>query len=192
MQKAMIIILISGSLFLLFSCRQSYTPKPEGYFRVDFPEHRYQRYDSTCNFNFDYPVYAYLERDKTHMSEPCWFNLVYAPFDARLHLSYKSIQDIEHFYILLKDSREMAYKHTVKADAIQEDFIFTDKGVSGKMYQLSGSTATAVQFFVTDSIEHYLRGSLYFNCRINRDSLDPIIDFLEVDIKHMINSFEWK
>ncbi|MBT3302413.1 MAG: gliding motility lipoprotein GldD [Bacteroidetes bacterium] len=188
--------------FLLFSliiacgitsCRDTYTPKPPAYFRIDYPEHAYQHYDSSCNFVFDYPIYATLEDDKDRNSEPCWFNIVYTPFDARLHLSYKRVENLEHFFILTKDSRELVYKHTVKADAIRENLILTDQeGVSGKLYELDGSTATALQFFVTDSLQHFLRGSLYFNSQINRDSMDPIIDFLTVDIKHMINSLEWK
>lgn len=190
--KSLIIIFSLFIFFGFFSCKEAYTPKPPGYFRIEYPEHSYQLFDSSCHFTFEYPIYAQLEKDKSRNSEPCWFNIFYVPFEARLHLSYKQLDDIEHFYTLVRDSRDLVYKHSVKADAIGESFIQTDKGVTGKLYELEGSTASAVQFFVTDSISHYLRASLYFNSRINRDSLDPIIDFLKIDIKHMINSLEWK
>ena len=59
------------------------------------------------------------------------------------------------------------------------------------LYELEGNTASAVQFFLTDSTENYLRGALYFNVKTNRDSLQPVIDFLRIDINKFIKSFEW-
>ena len=186
------ILILFVLLLFLFACRENYTPKPKGYFRIDYPEHSYQNYQGECNFSFEYPLYAEVEPDKNRGAEPCWFNIHYLPFNARLHLSYKPVSGIEGFYKLTEDTRELVYKHAPKADAIKENLIQTDKGVSGMLYELEGSTATALQFFVSDSLTNYLRGSLYFDSRINRDSLEPIIDFLKVDIQHLINSFEWK
>ncbi len=95
------------AVFAVVSCKPVYTPKPQGYFRIDYPEHAYQTYDSSCTFTFEYPLYATLEDDKDRNAEPCWFNIVYEPFDARLHLSYKAVIDIEHFYSL-----EQRFKRT--------------------------------------------------------------------------------
>jgi len=57
---------------------------------------------------------------------------------------------------------------------------------------LEGNSASAVQFYLTDSVNHYLRGALYFNVKTNRDSLQPVLDFLRVDIDNFIKTFEWK
>ena len=86
----------------------------------------------------------------------------------------------------------MVYKHTVKAEEITENLIRTDNNVYGIYYELAGNTATALEFYVTDSTRHYLRGALYFKTRINRDSLDPMINFIKADVQKMIQSLKWK
>ena len=93
----------------------------------------------------------------------------------------------------ITDSRDLVYKHTVKAQGIEDTpFIHREESRFGMIYDLKGDVASAVQFFVTDSTTHFLRGSLYFNCRPNRDSLNPVIEFLREDIIHMIETTSWK
>jgi gliding motility-associated lipoprotein GldD len=94
---------------------------------------------------------------------------------------------------ILEDSRKLAYKHSIKADAIHEQmFIKPDKKVYGILYEIDGNAASSVQFFLTDSIKHYVRGALYFNIEPNKDSLAPVIKFIKEDITVMMESFEWK
>ena len=94
---------------------------------------------------------------------------------------------------ILPTSRTLVYKHTVKADGIEETpFINPGERKYGMVYDLSGDVASAVQFFITDSTNHFLRGSLYFNCPPNRDSLKPVIDFMREDIMHLIETIRWK
>jgi gliding motility-associated lipoprotein GldD len=68
----------------------------------------------------------------------------------------------------------------------------TPNGVSGVFFTVGGNAATAKQFFVTDSVHHFLRGALYFDASPNEDSLGIVNDFLQVDMKHLINTFRWK
>jgi gliding motility-associated lipoprotein GldD len=81
----------------------------------------------------------------------------------------------------------------MKADAINEHIIKNqaDK-IYGILYDLKGNTATSIQFYVTDSTNHYLRGSLYFSAEPNADSLAPLIDFFREDIVHLIETLKWK
>jgi gliding motility-associated lipoprotein GldD len=83
--------------------------------------------------------------------------------------------------------------HITKADAINEQLI-NDVGnrIFGILYDLKGNTASAVQFYVTDSVKHYLRGSLYFESEPNADSLAPVIDFFREDVIHLIETLKWK
>jgi len=175
----------------LSGCKENYTPKPHAYFRINFPQRNYKQYKSDCNFSFEIPVYSSVYPDSSKNAEPCWYNLYFTPFNAKLHLSYKAINETNELLILKEDARELVYKHTVKADEISENFVKTASGYTGILYELEGSTATAVSFYLTDSTSNFIRGSLYFSTRINRDSLDPIIDFLEADIKHLINTLKW-
>jgi gliding motility-associated lipoprotein GldD len=94
---------------------------------------------------------------------------------------------------MVEDSRELAIKHQIKASGLDQSEIRRDSAkVYGLIYDISGNTASSMQFFLTDSSNHFLRGSLYFNVAPNIDSLQIVVDFLKKDIHQMINSFKWK
>lgn len=186
-------LFLAISLLFMLSCKQTFTPKPKSYPRVDYPEKKYQNYNADCPFTFEYPVYARVELDDSKNTQPCWFNILYMPFNARLHLSYKPITDSKQLNQFTEDARDLVYKHTVKADEITESLIRSkNPGVYGMYYDLQGNAASEIQFYLTDSNHHYLRAALYFKVHINRDSLDPMINFLQEDINRMINTFKWK
>jgi gliding motility-associated lipoprotein GldD len=75
---------------------------------------------------------------------------------------------------------------------IDESRLTTENGVSGMYFDLGGNTATANQFFLTDTTNHFLRGALYFNASPNADSLGIVNDFLKKDLEHLINTLRWK
>lgn len=178
-------------LFASGSCKQAYTPKPAGYLRIDFPEKSYRLYSDQKEYQFEIPDYARVEIDSSPGAEEGWINVAFPRLNGKIHLSYKPVDD--HLNDLIADCRELAYKHTVKAQAIEETpFVERDQRRFGMVYDLKGDVASAVQFFITDSTEHFLRGSLYFNCRPNRDSLNPVIEFIRTDIIHLIETTEWK
>ncbi|MCC8172861.1 MAG: hypothetical protein LIO65_00175 [Odoribacter sp.] len=56
---------------------------------------------------------------------------------------------------------------------------------------MEGNTASPAQFFVTDSVKHFLRGALYFNERPHNDSLAPVIDYLRKDIEVLMESISF-
>ena len=185
--------LLLGALLWLVAigCDHSNTPKPAGYLRVDYPEKSYQMYDGQPFFRFEIPTYARVERDTTPGADPGWINVVVPKLNGTIHLSYKPVTENLGAYIT--DSRALAYKHSVKAEGIEESpFIERDQKRYGMVYDLKGDVASAVQFFITDSTSHFLRGSLYFNAPPNRDSLNPVIEFLRQDIIHLIETTEWK
>lgn len=93
----------------------------------------------------------------------------------------------------LDDSHYFANKHQVKATGLDEIAILRDSAkVYGLLFDISGNTASSLQFYVTDSTKHFLRGSLYFNSIPNIDSLQIVVDFLKKDILHIINTTAWK
>jgi len=178
-------------LLVMGSCKQSYTPKPTGYLKINFPEKSYRLYSDQEYYQFEIPEYATVEIDSGPRAEEGWINVNIPSLNGKIHMSYKPVDGQLNAYIT--DSRELVYKHTVKANGIEETpFIERDQKRFGMVYDLKGDVASAVQFFITDSTDHFLRGSLYFNCRPNRDSLNPVIDFLREDIIHMIETTEWK
>ena len=178
--------------FFLLSCGTDYVPKPKGFFRIDLPEKQYTEYSSDCPFSFEHPIYSKVSQYTGTNTMPCWMNIDYPKFQGRLHLSYFAINNnIEEY---LEDSRSLAYKHTVKAEAIDEKLFIRDVArVYGVLYEIEGvSTASSIQFFLTDSTTHFLRGALYFNIAPRNDSLAPVINFIKEDIYHLIETFKWK
>lgn len=166
-------------------------PKPRAFYSLNFPEKKYKTYESDCPFTFEMPEYSNIEPDKGNGANPCWLNLKYPLFKAQLYLSYREINNNLPQY--LKDARELAIRHQVKASGLEQQVILRDSAkVYGLMYDIEGNTASALQFYVTDSTKNFLRGSLYFNCPPNIDSLKIVIDYLRKDVLHMIQTFKWK
>jgi len=172
------------------SCKKHYTPKPRGYPRIDVPVHAYTSYKSSCPFTFEYPVYTVIKRDSSRNAEPCWMNIEYPIFQAKIYISYKTVN--KNLVSLLEDSRTFVYNHVAMADAIDEKTVsYPDHKVYGILYDLKGNAASSFQFFATDSLNHFLRASLYFNNRPNYDSLSPIIAFIRQDMVHLVQTLEW-
>ncbi len=178
-------------LLLVLACQPSYTPKPRGFLRVDFPAREYVLFDSTCPYTFEYPSYGKIVPDTVGITEPCWINIEFPDFDGKIHISYKEVdQNLNEF---IEDSRTLTYKHTIKADAIKETvYSNPERAVHGILYDIKGNAASSVQFYLTDSNTHFLRGSLYFNVPPDKDSLAPVISFFREDIIHLVESFAWK
>jgi gliding motility-associated lipoprotein GldD len=181
------------ALFSLISCGEDEItmPLPRSYFRIDLPAKSYRPYSGSCPYTFEYPAYSTLIMDTTHPGEICWANLDFAKLHAKIHLSYKTGNaNIKQY---LEDSRNLAYKHAIKASQIDEFIISKpDQHVYGIVYEIGGNAASSIQFHVTDSSRHFLRGALYFYASPNADSLAPVISFVRSDIDHLLKTFKWK
>jgi len=187
-----ICVLFFISSFLLSACGNNYVPKPAGYPRINFPDRSYQTYNSGCPFTFRYPVYANIAKDSSAGAEPCFLDMKFAQFNATLHITYKEVSSFKNFYEMSEDARTFAYKHTVKAEDIIDSQMVRPNKVSGMFYDIEGNTASSLQFYVTDSVHHYIRAALYFNSRPNKDSLAPVIRFIHTDLDTMIRSLRWR
>jgi gliding motility-associated lipoprotein GldD len=187
--------LFFGSLLgmgFLSACEDDSTPRPKGYLRIALPEKKYRLYDSLCPYTFDLPVYAQLRNSTSQMAEPCWADIVYSSLHGTLHLSYKKVEG--NLPKLLDDTRKLTNKHIPKASAIRKRIIENkEKKVYGLFIEIDGSgVASPVQFYLTDSTKHFVRGALYFNASPNADSLAPVIEFVKQDLDQMVKSFSWK
>jgi gliding motility-associated lipoprotein GldD len=180
-------------LILLAACvNRDYSPKPRGFFRIDFPEKSYQSYQTDCPFTFEYPKYATIEADRTSDAQSCWINVQFPQFKGTLHLSYQPITSRQNFMELVEDARTFAFKHTIKATAIDEGIIhYPEHRIHGIFYTIDGNAASSLQFFLTDSSKNYLRGALYFNEEPKLDSIQPVLTFIKKDIDVLIKSLRW-
>lgn len=195
-----IFIMITILFFSAVSCQTNYTPKGAGYFRIDFPtEKTYTTYKNpTCPFIFDYANnFGEIEYDNNDLKEqhehPCWFNINYKDYNAKIYLSYSDITPENSLEKLIKDSYKLTFKHAIKADYIDETILRGDaENVTGILYDVGGNAASGVQFFLTDSTQHFIRGSLYFNTAPNIDSLAPAIQYFRNEVLHVIKTLRWQ
>jgi gliding motility-associated lipoprotein GldD len=181
---------------LLVSCNSSYTPKPTGYFKINFPNHHYRSFDVPgYPYTFDYPVYARIVKDSTYFGEPTenpwWINVEFPDFNGRIYISYKEIGKI-NLDTLIRDAYRLSNKHNTMAYSIEDTAFVTPNSVYGVYFTVGGNVATANQFFVTDSVRHFLRGALYFDATPNADSLGIVNNFLLTDLKHLVNTLRWR
>jgi len=186
---------------LLFagSCKPPvYAPKPTGYFMIDTPErHEYRLFDSPgFPYTFEYPVYAQVVEDTlSHKAErqPYWINVYFPSLGGVINITYKEITNEQPFMTLVQQSDYLSFSHHEKADDIRSSvYRISGRNVSGIVYTALGNAATRYQFTATDSVKHFLRGALYFNVTPNVDSLKPATDFVEQDIRHVLETIKWR
>lgn len=183
---------------ILLACNSDYsTGKKKGYFKVDFPEKKYRLFDQPgYPYTFEYPVYATVVKDSTFFDEKAgdwWINIDIPQFAGRIYVSYKGIGKENVFDSLVKDGFRMVYTKNVDVSTgIRDSLMHTPNGVEGLYFSLEGNTATANQFFLTDSVKHFLRGALYFDAAPNADSLGVVNAFLKTDLQHLINTLKWR
>lgn len=177
-------------------CKDVAVPKPKGYFRIDLPQKEYTSPDKSGDvpfmpFTFEYPVYGKLTFGSDSPETEGWFNIEFPRYNATIYLTYKPVNN--DFAAIMEQTYRMNVKnHISKADAISEQSYNNEDGkVYGILYDLKGNTASAVQFYATDSVKHYLRGSLYFDAEPNSDSLAPVIDFFREDVIHLVETLSW-
>jgi len=192
------VIFLAVIISLALGCRHVVTPKPRGHFRIDLPEKKYSLFDQTLNntdrlpLSFEYPAYGNITFQGEFGSKPGWFNIEFPRYKAKIYLTYRDVHN--NLDSILNQSYNLNVKnHVAKADAINEQvYSRPENKVYGILYDLKGNTASAVEFYVTDSTRHYLRGSLYFASEPDADSLSPVISFFRSDIVHLIETLKWK
>ena len=191
--------LLFFAIFLFLGCgdNSTYIPKPHAYPKIIYPKKEIAHFaQANCPYEFDFPAYAKAIKNTDFMGQPvpndCWYDLYFPDFDAKIHLTYYPIEGTQHFDKLLTDVYRMTNEHTQKANYIDEIPVKKEGQFSGKIFDIKGPAATPLEFYLTDSKNHFIRGSLYLNTQIQPDSLAPIYQFLKEDAVQIINTFTWK
>lgn len=190
--------IVLAMILIMIGCQEEdvYAPKPRMYPKVNYPTRSYEVFDEHyCDFTFERPKYSYAVQDNEFFGEeashPCWFDLKIDTFNAEVNFSYYPISREKSLDALLADAFKLTSKHNSKADYIEENYVKNQYGSTGLIFKLDGPVASPIQFYMTDSTRHFVRGALYFNSKVNVDSIKPILDFVEDDIDHIISSFKW-
>lgn len=209
------LIFLLTTVLLITACNSTYTSKKPGYFKISFPERKYQKFEKPgVPYSFEYPVYASVVQDTSYFdSNPendFWYNIDFPQFGGRIFLSYKEIGGkalykvkqpdgkykdslgTNSFDKMVNDAFKLTYKNDFVAADINETPIKTPNDVHGLFFSLKGNVATAKQFFLSDTVKNFIRGALYFDVTPNADSLKPVQDFIQADMDHLINTFKWE
>lgn len=176
-------------IIFMCSCSDSTQPKPSGFLSLKYKEASYEKVDLDCPFSFEKNQLSTLK--KSNAEKPCWFTLEYPRMKAKVYLTYYPVKD--NLRALLIDAQKLPEKHTIKADLIEASIYQNeDKNTFGNFYEIEGDAASQAQFYLTDSTSHFLTGSLYFEVKPNYDSILPAANYLKKDMRHLIETLEWK
>lgn len=166
------------------------TPKPYGYFRIALPANSYRVFDKNYPYAFDISNYA-VDSVVNKGKGEYWLNIEYPQLKGCIYCSYMPVNN--NFRTIAEDCRKFVYKHTVKAEAITEQpYENPDRKVYGILYEIKGDAASPIQFMLTDSVHHVLRGALYFDAVPNKDSIAPVLNYVRKDIIRLIETTRWK
>jgi len=188
------------NIFFLFaivffmSCGNEPMPKPKAFLRLEYPKPQYKEVNTNLPFTFKKNSIANKigviksSRNKKTLG----LEVTYPTIKATIFLTYKKI-DANNLQLLINDAQNITQSHARKADAITgQSFGNLEQRVYGMFYEVDGNVASQAQFYVTDSITHFLTGSLYFYVKPNYDSILPAADYLKKDIQHIMETLKWK
>jgi gliding motility-associated lipoprotein GldD len=181
--------------FSLMSCDAVVPqPKPKGYPRIELPSNASKALNYPGPFEFEIAQVAVVRPAPERPEFPggLWLNIDYPDFRSTIYLTYLPVTN--NLPELLDAANQQVYQgHVTMSEGIEERaLVDSERKVFGRVFQLLGPVATPVQFYLTDSARHFLRGSLYFNYAANYDSIAPILTYLNQDIDRMMSSLVWK
>lgn len=164
-------------------------PKPKGFLALNYPPPVYSEINLNCPYTFEKNELASVEG--ADGGNPCWINLEYELLNGTIFITYQEVNN--NLDSLLRDAQKLPLQHTIKADIIEGD-IYTNPvhNTYGMFYEVEGDAASQAQFYLTDSTDNFLTGSIYFRARPNFDSIQPAASYLKQDIKHLMETVRWQ
>lgn len=180
------LVFLFFGMVLFVGCKDSVLPKPSSYLRLDYPVAQYVNFENECPFAFEMNSKAIIKGEKD-----CGFTITYPKMKATIFLTYKPVNN--NINKLLRDAQKLTYEHVIKADDILEQpYLNSTQKVYGMFYQVDGNAATNSQFYLTDSIKHFVTGSMYFYVKPNYDSIMPAVSYIKNDMQRLMETLKWK
>lgn len=184
MNKLIVIILV----LIFVSCNNQETlPKPKAYLRLQYPKKSYTK------FNLERPYSFQVDKNTNVKNLPKqWLKIEYPQLKASVDITYRPVKN--NLRELLIEAEKLVFEHAVKAEQISapKEYVNPNKKVFGSLYQISGNAASQVQFHLTDSTKHFIKGSLFFYTKPNYDSILPAVDYIKKDMIKMMETLVWK
>lgn len=180
-------------LFLMicvWSCQDNVQPKPNAYLALNYPEPIYANTTGTCPYTFEVnKKMATIKPSKVAMH--CWIDITYPKLNGTIYLTYMPVEN--NLTQLLTDAQNLPLQHTVKADEISPSiYANPEHKTYGTFYMVKGDAASQAQFYLTDSVKHFITGAVYFEAKPNFDSILPAAAYLQRDTRHIMETIRWK
>jgi len=176
------------ALFFLgcISCGDETLPKPKGYLSLNYAKTTYKKLDLKRPYSFEISSQAIAKEAKNN-----WLKITYPNLKASVDITYREID--KNLEELLIESEKLVFKHTIKAATISsKGFENINQKVYGSIYEITGNSASQIQFHATDSTHHFIKGALYFYAKPNYDSIFPAVHYIKKDIVKLMETLEWK
>lgn len=175
----------------LYGCEEEkYIPKPPTYLRLELPNHTYKKIASECPYSFEISEIYDMEKVPEDTSNSCHRRINLGPLNGMAFIRYWDMTEPLSYYI--NNANDEVDRHKVKAINISDENIIRSKDrVFGTLFELEGDVATPFQFYLTDSTNRFLYCEILFNSAPNYDSLRPSLDYLKVDLEHLLKTFKW-
>jgi gliding motility-associated lipoprotein GldD len=191
MNRILVIFIIS---FIIYACKDEIpVPKPPTYLRTELPEHTYRIVSNDCPYELKLAEIYNYKPCIFEKSNFCMQQIDLGPLNGSLFLYYLNISSKDSLPSIINYANDKVDEHKIKADKIDfRQLIDKDKRVFGTFFELKGNVATNFQFYLTDSINHFVRGEVLLNCPPNYDSLRPTLEYLKLDLLELVQNFKWK
>ncbi|MFY7944960.1 MAG: hypothetical protein ACOVNZ_10270 [Crocinitomicaceae bacterium] len=178
----------------IYGCKDNESiPKPPTYLRTEFPDHSYRLISADCPYELKLADLYNYKPCTFEKSNFCMQQIDLGPINGSLFLYYIKIPSKDSLPAIINFANDKVDEHKIKADKIDfEQIIEKNKRVFGTFFELKGNVATNFQFYLTDSVNHFVRGEVLLNCRPNYDSLRPTLEYLKLDLLELVNNFQWK
>ncbi|WP_459210034.1 gliding motility lipoprotein GldD [Aquimarina rhabdastrellae] len=174
---------------LLYSCASEVLPKPKAMLRLSYPEAAYENV-TIDGYPFRFEKNKMARIKSVIRNKKYWSNLEYPELKATVYLSYYKVKN--NLDSLLKDAQNITQEHVVKADGIIYDLYENkERKVYGTLYEVTGDAASQTQFYVTDSTDNFITGSVYFKAKPNYDSILPASTYILRDVERFMDTVEW-
>ncbi len=188
--RAILIVISIFSLLIVSCSEETPIPRPPAYLRTDLPDHEYKVYEDSCNYSFELSNIYSVEKAPGDTNSDCHRRIQLGPMNGTIYFRYWDMNEPLSFYI--NNANDEVDLHKTKASDIIDRSVFRHEDrVFGTLFRLEGDVATPFQFYLTDSTDRFVYAEVLFNFPPNYDSLKPTLDYLQVDIENLMETFQW-
>ena len=174
-----------------FSCdEKNYLPREKAFLRLEFKKPIYDTFSSESSklnfiFNNAYTSFEIVSDEKKVLRyKDIKIEIVLS--DVQLENIFSFEESLQNFYMFLEPHRKKSNQISVK------EFISADNKRFAKVFEMRGPVASPLQFYITDSINNFLFGSMNLTEKSDYDSIYPSIMYVKNDILSIIESVNWE